>query len=138
MAPPMRFHLMPAFLIRFIPLVVAGVALWLLVRALSREIGGGARQRNGHTTFKPRWRAKSTTGTAQGTPGQAHIMSREQLVGLRDALTSAPIDPNQSLVCCGQCRSVYHQESADALANEHGGACVNCGGHDLGPVHLNN
>jgi hypothetical protein len=127
---------MPAVFARLLVLFFAALGAWAalrVLRQLQRESRAGTAQRNGHTTFKPGQRKASQAAGQAGTP---FIMARAQLEGLRDALTSASLDPSQPLSCCGQCRSIYHQTSIDALHASHKSACIACGSTDLAPVLL--
>jgi rRNA maturation endonuclease Nob1 len=63
-------------------------------------------------------------------------MTCAELAGVRDAYTSATIDPRQPLIRCGHCQAVYHRTSLDALRADNSGGCAICGSRDLGPVTL--
>ena len=116
---------------RLIPILVFLAMLLVLALTLSPR----SRPRG---TFRPRpkWRHPFDESVAE-SPGKAvHIVQRGQLAGLRDAYSSAPLDPDQRLVRCGDCQAFYHAASAEALASENNGRCVVCGGRDLGTVRL--
>ncbi len=116
---------------RLLPLFIfIALCFWLLVR-----ISGMPRDARTYRP-RPRW-----PGWGEGTlksvePGTVHIVRRAELAGLRDAYSSAPIDPAQSIFRCGKCLSVYHAGSIAVLERENGGRCMICGGTDLGPVRI--
>lgn len=119
---------------RFFPLliaaaVVAGLA-WLLRRALQTPPPAG-----GHGTYRPHARRGRSTADAAAA-GAVHVMSRRQLAGLRDAYSSAPIDPDAELLACARCQAVYHRHSIDELERDNGGRCIGCGGKAFGPVRV--
>jgi hypothetical protein len=127
---------MPVVFARLLMLFFAALGAWAALRVfrhLQREARGGSNERNGHTTYQPGQRRAGQAATQAGTP---FIMARAQLKGLRDALTSATLDPAQPLSRCGQCSSIYHQSSIDALHASHKSACIACGSTDLAPVLL--
>ncbi|MBI4754868.1 MAG: hypothetical protein HY778_05460 [Betaproteobacteria bacterium] len=64
------------------------------------------------------------------------MVRRVELEGLRDALTSAPIDARRELARCGDCLVFYHADSVAALAADHGGRCVGCGSRDIAPARV--
>jgi hypothetical protein len=130
-------------LLRLLPLVLFALVSALVVGALAARVARPAAHRD---AYRPRRRAgpwrptgeeADTNGTAKaaGEPaGTVHLATRAALAGLRDALTSAPIDPDQPLLRCGQCQSVYHASSVQALGRDNGGRCVGCGGRELSPL----
>jgi hypothetical protein len=126
---------MPIVIARLLFLLVAALGAWgalRLLRSLERDARGGVRQRNGQSTYQPGKQAGAQSeSTTAGTP---FVMSRKQVHGLRDALTSAPIDANQGIACCGQCKSLYHQSSLEALRASQQKACIACGSPDLSAV----
>lgn len=115
-------------LLRLIPLALLAFVAAVLVGSLLAR-ANDTRRPNAYRP-KQRWGAGGA-GEPGAAPGTAHLATRATLAGLRDALTSAPIDPSQSLARCGGCQAVYHQSSLAALAHENGGQCVACGGRDL-------
>ena len=130
---------MPAILARLIVLLLAAGAVWAAIRAIQqiRSDGqAGVRKRNGQSTYKPRGGGSAQADHASGANGAAFVMTRQQLAGLRDAMTSAAINVDESLACCGKCLCVYHMSSVRALQESHAGACVGCGSKDLSPVHV--
>jgi hypothetical protein len=68
--------------------------------------------------------------------GGSWVVSRPELDGVRDAYSSAAIDPARALARCGQCQATYHDSSVSALNAENGGRCVLCGSADLRPVRV--
>jgi hypothetical protein len=126
---------MPVVIARLLFIFVAALGVWAvlrLVRSIERDARGGVRKRNGQSTYQPSKQSDAQTETAStGTP---FVMSRQQVRGLRDALTSASINPKEPLACCGQCKSLYHQSSLEALRASHQTSCVTCGSTDLSAV----
>ena len=51
-------------------------------------------------------------------------LSRAQ--SLRDALTGAPINTQQSVWQCAQCQTLYNNMSIQALLNDNHGRCIQC------------
>jgi hypothetical protein len=81
--------------------------------------------------FRPRAGARPTAG------GPGHwVASRAELDGVRDAYSSAAIDPSRALHRCGGCQATYHDTSVAALRSDNGGRCVLCGNTDLQPLHV--
>jgi hypothetical protein len=116
---------------RLLPfLIFIGLCFWLIFRwsALPRS----------DRTYRPRPRWPDWFGADEkaAAPGTVHIVRRGELAGLRDAYSSAPIDPRLPLFRCGKCLSMYHGESVAVLKRENGGGCMVCGGTDLGQVRL--
>ena len=58
------------------------------------------------------------------------------LDGLRDAYSSAAIDPDAPLWRCGGCHACYHRQSVQALESHNAGRCTLCGSDDLRPVQV--
>lgn len=115
---------------------------WLILVAVLAAVAwsrqrAGSPARSGSTfrpQFKPRWgHGRAGAGAARGT---AHVLSRTQLQGVRDAYSSLPIDPSHALCACAGCQAVYHEASVAALGSDNDGRCVVCGGDDLGPVRV--
>jgi hypothetical protein len=110
------------------------VVLILLVAAAAvatRVIAGAMRSRSDQT-FRPRGRGWKMPESGQ--PGTTVLMSREQLAGLRDPFSAAPIDPRARLMRCCGCQSVYHEPSLTVLQRENRGRCVSCDGRAFEPV----
>ena len=112
------------------PQVVALLLLVAVAVVAQRVIVGALRTRSSDQTYRPRGRAWK----ASEPPATTVLMSRDQLVGLRDAFTSAPIDTAVPLSRCCSCQSVYHDTSLATLARENGGRCVTCDGRQFEPV----
>jgi hypothetical protein len=85
---------------------------------------------------RPRWPDWFGAGEKAAAPGTVHIVRRRDLTGLRDAYSSAPVDPTRPLFRCGKCLAMYHGESVAMLERENGSRCMVCSGTDLGPVRL--
>lgn len=89
----------------------------------------------GARTYRPRARWGAPAG-GDAPPGTVHVVKASDLAGVRDAYSSAPIDPAKPLLRCGRCLSLYHSESVAALDRENRGRCATCGGTDLAAVHV--
>jgi len=115
---------------RLLPLLILfalATAVLLMLRNFAQP-----RQRN---TFRPR--AKSWVHSQRtSAPGAVHVIERHELDGVRDAYSSAAIDPRQPLARCGDCQAIYHEASVSALRTENGGRCAVCGSADLSPVRV--
>ncbi len=116
---------------RLLPfLIFVGLCFWLVFRVslIPRD----------SRTYRPRPRWSDWFGAqdASAEPGTVHIVHRGELTGLRDAYSSALIDPAKPLFRCAKCLSMYHGDSVEVLKRENGGRCMVCGGTDLGPVRL--
>ena len=86
-------------------------------------------------TYRP-WSRWWFGDEPQGEPGTMHLVKRSELEGLRDAYSSAPIDPAQPLLRCGSCLAMYHATSVHELDRANGGRCVVCRSTDLAAVHV--
>ncbi len=116
---------------RLLPLFIfIGLCFWLLA------LMSGLPRDNRTYRPRPRWPDWFGIDPKPADSGTVHIVRRAELAGLRDAYSSAPIDPSQPLVRCGKCLSVYHAESVAVLKRENGGSCMICRSTDLGPVRL--
>lgn len=116
---------------RLLPLlIIIWFAIWLLTQIFGAPRGG--------PTYRPRPRWPDWFGDAvpADSNGTVHLARRSELVGVRDAYSSAPVNPGEDLVRCGKCLSFYHADSALVLKRENGGRCMVCGSADLGPVRL--
>ncbi|SEJ85317.1 hypothetical protein SAMN05518849_115146 [Sphingobium sp. AP50] len=67
--------------------------------------------------------------------GGGETLSQENLDGLRDAFTGAPLDIGLGLYRCSTCQVYYHRESYDVVRSENGGHCVACASTAIVPVH---
>jgi hypothetical protein len=118
---------------RLLPLLVfIAIAVFfatLILRSWQRPPPGTHRPR-------ARWRFGAESGPPPAPAGTVHIVPRSQLAGLRDAYSSAAIDPTRPLARCGACQALYHADSVLALRRENHGRCAVCGNTDIGPVRL--
>jgi hypothetical protein len=64
------------------------------------------------------------------------VASRSDVEGVRDAYSSATLDPDRALFRCGGCQAWYHEASVAALQRENGGRCALCGNADLREVRI--
>ncbi len=116
-------------------LLLLAVVAAALVQAAQR---GAEPSRKG--TFRPRARTGAAGRAGQGAADvdvdSVQVLSRRELAGLRDAYSSAPIDPSQALRCCCGCQALYHASSVLALAAENAGRCTVCSGTAFAPVRL--
>jgi hypothetical protein len=109
--------------------VFFGFAIWVVAAFVSF---GGARPQQTYRPW-PRWRFDDEPG---GEPGTMHLVKRSELQALRDAYSSAPIDPGEQLLRCGSCLAMYHATSVHELDRTNGGRCVVCRSTDLAAVHV--
>lgn len=121
---------------RLLPLLLLAVGSLLV--AIAREYA--TRSRNDRV-YRPRrdlWGFSNgfTGGPAQPEPGTTWIVNRSELEGLRDAYSSAAVDPERALWRCGGCQAYYHEASVEVLKAQNSGCCALCGSPDLGPVRV--
>lgn len=115
---------------RLLPLLLALAALLLFVLVRQQA----ARPRTDRT-YRPRPSARPAAG-ASGKDDTQWVARRADIEGLRDAYTSAALDPAEPLFRCGGCQAYYHRTSLDALKRHNRGGCALCGSHDLRAVHV--
>jgi len=117
---------------RLLPLLLA-LAAFLLV-AIARQ--QAARSRSDRT-YRPRPSSRhGWGGSGHAADGTQWVVRRAELEGLRDAYSSAALDPGQPLHRCGGCQAYYHQSSLNALKADNHGRCALCGSDDLRAVHV--
>ena len=121
---------------RLLPLLIfiVGLAVFFLARQQ-------ATRPRSDRVYRPRARPGGFGGRGAGRPmagdaGTHWVVRRSELEGVRDAYSSAAIDPDASLWCCAACQACYHQPSVDALRAQNGGRCALCSGADLRPMHV--
>jgi hypothetical protein len=134
-----RFHHAIEMLARLLPLLFALAVLLIVV--IARQLA--LRPRNDRT-YRPR--TDHWGGLGRGETSRPHqqrasadadwVATRAELAGVRDAYSSAALDPDQPLYRCGGCQAFYHQTSLRALRADNLGRCVLCGSHDLCPVRV--
>ena len=95
----------------------------------------------GDRVYRPRahpWGFPGGTArqTADAGTGANWVVPRSALEGLRDAYSSAAIDPDAPLWRCGGCQACYHRHSVQALESQNAGRCALCGSDDLRPVQV--
>ena len=76
--------------------------------------GSGSR-RSSSIAFRE---SSASTGTTSAVP--------QDLSGLHDAFTGAPLDKALGLYQCQTCQVFYHQESVQVLREANSSACVSC------------
>jgi hypothetical protein len=122
---------------RLLPLLLA-LAAFLIV-AIVRS---GAGRPRSDRTYRPRrnpWPGSFGAAAPAGKGGASGLnwtARRAEVEGVRDAYSSAALDPDAPLYRCGGCLAFYQQSSVRSLAAENGGRCALCGGHDLRPVRV--
>ncbi|MFM9882363.1 MAG: hypothetical protein ACKVQT_04990 [Burkholderiales bacterium] len=121
--------------------ILGVLAFFLLLAILLQAImgGGGSAERDARGTYRPRTRWRDWffgRGDRTAQSGLVHIVKRAELAGVRDAFSSASIDPDRPLYRCASCQGFYHDASVTALARENHHRCAVCGGTDIGPVHV--
>lgn len=91
-------------------------------------------------TFRPRRRVwpdskpASGAGADRSDADTVQVVDATELEGVRDALTSASIDPGRAIFRCNGCRAFYQADSLAALEQSNRGRCLGCGGTDLAAV----
>jgi len=119
---------------RLLAVIAIFVAFALIVAALA-----SGQRSHGERTFRPRMRWRDLFGGGSGNArdqGLAHVVRRRELAGVRDAYSSAGIDPERPLYRCGGCQGFYAEESVTELARRNRHRCAVCGGTDIGPVQV--
>jgi len=116
--------------VRLIPLLLVLIGLLILAFALHPLL----RRRNDRV-YRPRGPRPTARERSAGR-GTNWIVSRTELEGVRDAYSSAPIDPDAPLWRCGGCLACYHQRSVEALQSRNAGRCALCASDDLRPVRV--
>ena len=118
------------------PRVLALFVLALLAIAATGLLTGqsGARR----DTYRPKRRSWFDDAKRSRNDGveTLHMVEEADLVGVRDALSSAPIDSGAPLFRCGGCLAFYRSDSVDALQTSNQGRCIACGGGDLAAVSV--
>ena len=122
---------------RLIPLLLVLVAF--LIVLIARQQAQAARPRSDRT-YRPRGtRTGGRNGAAAwgdaADSGTDWVVKRIELDGVRDAYSSAALDPAKPLYRCAGCQAYYHRSSMDALRVQNQGRCVLCAGSDLRTVH---
>lgn len=108
-------------------LLIAAVSVWAVLGFVAHQS-----QRAARGTFRPRRRF----GMDKGGAGLVHLVRRDDLAGMRDGYSSAPIDPAAELYRCGACRVFYHADSLAALRASNQGRCAACGSRDITPAQV--
>ena len=85
--------------------------------------------------YRPRSGPFGARGRRAGD-GERWLVTRDELAGVRDAYSSAAIDPDRPLYRCGGCQACYQAASVEALRAQNGGCCVLCGSDDLHAVSV--
>ena len=124
-------------ILRFLGVLAFFALLVILLKAIMGQ--GASADRNVHGTYRPRTRWRDWffgPGDRSAQIGLVHVVKRDELAGVRDAYSSATIDPDRPLYRCTACQGFYHDTSVTALARENHHRCAVCGGTDIGPVHV--
>jgi len=121
---------------RVLPLLLFIVGLVIVLIARQQ-----AMRPRSDRVYRPRagpwgYRGRMAGGAAQPDAGTNWVVARRELEGVRDAYSSAAIDPDAPLWRCGGCQACYHRASVDALESGNGGRCALCGSGDLRPVQV--
>jgi hypothetical protein len=121
---------------RLLPLLIFIVGL--VAFFIARQQSTRARS---DRVYRPRATPGGFTGRATGrdAPGDAGtnwVVRRGELEGVRDAYSSAAIDPDAPLWCCAACQACYHRQSVEALRAQNAGRCALCGSADLRRMHV--
>lgn len=122
---------------RLIPLLLLLVALLIVVLA-RQQTSQPRSDRTYRPRAAPRRRGGASSSAAATHPARSSnwLVSRAELEGVRDAYSSAAVDPAAPLYCCAGCQAYYHQDSVDALVASNRGHCALCGSGDLRSVRV--
>ena len=82
-------------------------------------------------TFRPNTRSRASSGIhfKEPTPGGTSsviAVAQDDLAGLHDAFTGAPLDKKLGLYQCKSCKVFYHHESVQVLKEANNSQCVSC------------
>lgn len=119
---------------RLLAVIGIFIAFALIVAALFA--GGRSRDEN---TFRPRMRWRDLFGgrvDGAHDKGLAHVVRRQELADVRDAYSSAAVDPARPLYRCAGCQAFYADGSVAELARRNHHRCAICGSTDIGPVQV--
>jgi hypothetical protein len=139
--------------------LLIGGGIWLVFWVIGKVSGSSAsnslQSRSGSTT---RNRSRATSGRSSRTPSDPKVYrpkarsrsgtsikfressdldsgntapSEDQLDGLHDAFTGAPLDTGLGLYRCSDCQVYYHKESYQVLSEANNGQCVACSSVDI-------
>jgi hypothetical protein len=122
---------------RLIPLLMLLVAIVIVL--IARQQAQAPRPRSDRS-YRPRARP----GGRGGVPGWTDaddsasdgVVARSELDGVRDAYSSAALDPSQPLYRCAGCQAFYHRASLDAIRQRNRGRCVLCASSDVRAVRV--
>jgi hypothetical protein len=130
------------------PRVLAMFVLALLAIVAATLLKGQSAARG--DTYRPKrkpWYDDAKRGRDDAVE-TLHVVDEAELVGVRDALSSAPIiatvdasanpysNSAASLFRCGGCLAFYRRDSVDALQTSNHGRCIACGSADLAAVSV--
>lgn len=117
------------------------LALWLVAKVVRAFQSSDPSQRS-RPSSSPAGRTARTGDTFRPTPsnpsrrstivfsgsgtGNAGRSTPQNLSGLRDAFTGAPLDSALGLFQCRECQVFYHADSFRVLQEENAGRCVAC------------
>ncbi len=113
-------------LIALLLLVMAGIGLAAFVARQAQT----TRDKGPRNTYRPRNNGgpSSRAHRTEASPEDIYMMSRDAATGLRDPLTGAAIELNDTVWRCARCQSLYNASSIAALEQDNQGACVQCQG----------
>lgn len=130
--PITRSRLERNIVARVLPLLLFLVGLLIVVIARQQ-----AMRPRSDRVYRPRARRWGRPGGAAAPGADVNwVVTRRELEGVRDAYSSAAIDPDAPLWRCGGCQACYHRGSVDALESGNGGRCALCGSADLRAVQV--
>lgn len=86
-----------------------------------------SRERKINVVFQP-------SAPASAARGKTGVSLADQIAGLHDAFTGAPLDTSLGLHQCGKCTVYYHAASFAVLRSENSSQCVSCGSVSIRPV----
>ncbi len=116
---------MPRVLVMLVLAALALIAFGVLNQQKSRS----------RDTFRPKRRVWPEKARQQDDNiSTIHVVDADELDGVRDAFSSAPINSGDRLFRCGGCLAFYEQASVDVLAQSNRGCCITCGSKDIAAV----
>lgn len=116
------------------PRLLAMLAVFIGAFAVLSIIGKMGRQprpkdtwRSADRTSRPDPYSNTADTNANGLDANTiSSMPLSRAKSLRDALTGAPIDTQQSIWQCTQCQTLYNNTSIEALLHDNDSRCIQC------------
>jgi len=115
---------------RLLPLLLFAALVAMIAYSLRQAV-----RARSDRVYRPRPGAFRGRGDGHAQ-GEHWVVRRDELAGVRDAYSSAAIDPDAPLYRCGGCQACYHTDSIAALRAQNRGRCALCGSDDLQTVRV--